>query len=351
MRRKWLYLSLFFLLLTVWLIRFVSQSPLWIEYYYARGVYPWIGKSFRLLTGWIPFSIGDILYLAAIYLIISEIIRWIKWLRLGLVSVKWFPALMKYLQVSLLVYVVFNLFWGLNYNRLSIGAQFQLKRPNYSDTALLELATHLRTKTNESWTPVLDNQSFTPNAFQGYQKLSKTYGFLEPGPRSLKNSMFGTIGNYIGYLGYFNPISGEGQVNKTIPAVMKPFVVCHEMGHQLGYAKEDEASFVGHLAAKASGSKALRYSAYLNMYLSAYRELWYTDSLKAYKHWDGLRPEVQKDIRGYKAYLDKYDSTIGTWVNEFYAQYLRLNEQPEGMRSYSLVVVWLLAWYQTFGTI
>ncbi len=64
--------------------------------------------------------------------------------------------------------------------------------------------------------------------------------------------MYSYLGNYLGFTGYYNPFTGEAQVNTTVPLFVQPFTTCHEIGHQLGYAKENEANFAGYLAAKSS---------------------------------------------------------------------------------------------------
>src|SRR4030095_10471267 len=92
------------------------------------------------------------------------------------------------------------------------------------------------------------------------------YPFLGYDPQSLKPSLFSYLGNYLGFQGYYNPFSGEGQVNTTVPRFLEPFVTTHEMAHQLGYGKENEANFVGFLACRAYSSNAFRYSVYFDMY-------------------------------------------------------------------------------------
>ncbi len=57
------------------------------------------------------------------------------------------------------------------------------------------------------------------------------------------------LGNYLGFTGYYNPFTGEAQVNTTVPQFLLPNIALHEMGHQIGYAKEDEANFSAYLAA------------------------------------------------------------------------------------------------------
>ena len=130
-----------------------------------------------------------------------------------------------------------------------------------------------------------------------------------------------------------------------------PFSTCHEIAHQLGYAKENEANFVGYLAARESADSAMRYSAYLNMFLYANNELRYMDSTLAKENFEKLSVPVKKDLAEYRQFLIIYEGPVEKFVDVFYHQFLKLNEQPAGRRTYNKVVLWLLAYYQQRGTI
>jgi hypothetical protein len=68
-------------------------------------------------------------------------------------------------------------------------------------------------------------------------------------------------------------------MNYQMPVFNRPFVACHEMSHQMGYGAEDEANFVGFLAATGSDDRLLRYSAYnvaVNEFMHTVR---YTDTV------------------------------------------------------------------------
>ena len=113
--------KLVFLVLLSLLIKLFSLNEAFVEQYYTYGVYPFISKVLRVLLGWIPFSVGDLLYLAAgLYLVIKS---W-KYLRLlATRKIKQYLSwilVRKLLKLILLIYVVFNVFWGLNYNRQGI---------------------------------------------------------------------------------------------------------------------------------------------------------------------------------------------------------------------------------------
>ena len=45
------------------LVRLVSLFPGYVEAYYSSGLYPLTSALQRALTGWLPFSVGDVLYL------------------------------------------------------------------------------------------------------------------------------------------------------------------------------------------------------------------------------------------------------------------------------------------------
>src|SRR6185437_4263533 len=59
-------------------IKILSFYPTVVERYYSKGVYPELARLQRILFGWIPFSIGDVLYLAAIVLLIWRLVRLIR---------------------------------------------------------------------------------------------------------------------------------------------------------------------------------------------------------------------------------------------------------------------------------
>lgn len=343
--------SWIFLLIGLIVVRLSLGWPELIEKYYSQGVYPYYSKALRWLVGWLPVSVGDIGYCIFILLIFNQIRRWIYWFWKMEPTHFLRSSLSLYMKLMLSIYLVFNISWGLNYHRNHIGSQFGLQPEFISDTSLILLTEKLRDKTNHFRLQYKFIPNYTEKAMLGYSRLSKSYPFLQPTPVSIKPSLFGEIGNYLGYSGYFNPFTGEGQLNTTIPDFMLPFVASHEIGHQMGFAKEYEASFLGHLAAKYSGNASLQYSSYLHMFLAAHQELKRVDSTAAISIWKGLEPGVLEDIQLYRHFISSYNTPIGNWVDSFYHQYLKLNEQPSGLRSYNLVTVWLMAWYKKYGEI
>ena len=184
---------------------------------------------------------------------------------------------------------------------------------------------------------------------EAYLYANAKYPFLKYDPQSIKPSVYSYLGNILGFQGYYNPFSGEGQVNTTIPKFLEPFVSTHEVAHQLGYGKENEANFVAFLACKAYPNTTFRYSMYFDMYLYALTELDSRDSVRAKARNDKLHPQAKKDIDEYRRFLKKYRNQIEPVIGWIYDGYLQANDQPEGKKTYNMVVAYLIAYYKKFG--
>ena len=343
------------LLLLIVLIKLSTFFPNWIENQYSRGLYPLIANAYRTALGRIAFSVGDILYgLLALYLII-KLVQLIRFLfttnKPNIAFTKWGITAF---YIFAAVYIYFNLFWGLNYNRPGIAAQLQLNPHEHTEKDLKNITTLLLQQVNATRLSLgagaLTNkpyQSIFSEAKACYQNISGTFPYLEYKKFSVKPSMYGTLGNFLGFLGYYNPFTGEAQVNLTQPAFLTPFVTCHEIGHQLGYASESEANFVGFLAA-TSGDNLFRYSAYFDMYQYANHELYLRDSLAAKQNNIALDTLVKADVAILRQYWKKSDNVVEPFIRIFYDRYLKANQQSQGIDSYNEVIGWLIAYQKKY---
>lgn len=339
------------------IIKTLSFFPEAIEKYYTYGFYSFFSKLLRLFTGWIPFSIGDVFYSLLIAYIIYQLIVFIrnfrKYFHLPLLK----KALLRIAFIGLGVYVIFYSFWGLNYYRTGISGQLGLKDTTYSSQDLDTLITLLQQQLNTNAAQLTgamrdsfaNRKNLFENGIQAYKSAESKYPFLKYNMQSVKPLLFSYLMNYWGVQGYYNPFTGEAQVNTTIPVFILPFVVSHEMSHQLGYGKENEANFVSYIVNKTHPSVLFRYSEYLELYDYSWGELRLADSIRAI-HFDSLlHPTVIKDLKIYKAFYEKYRSPIQPVINWIYGNYLKANNQPAGNRSYSEVVRWLIAYYKKYG--
>lgn len=346
------------LLVIIVAIKVSSLDSVFIEKNFSNGIYPYIARFFRIVFGWIPFSIGDILYAAAgIYLLIKigSLIKFV----FKRPKIKG-AAKAKALKLAFIlagIYVCFNLFWGLNYNRKGIGYQLKLDTATYTKEDLTMITGLLVGKVN-STRKSLDSvvvyphyQQIFTKALTAYKTAETEYPFLEYDFRSIKKSLYGRLGNVVGFLGYYNPFTGESQLNLTQPRFLIPFVTCHEMAHQLGYASEKQANFVGYLAAVQSPDTIFHYSAYFDLFSYANAELFVRDSMQGKANYNQLDTLVKIDYQELRTFLRKNRNSIEPIMKIFYDQYLRANQQAKGYRSYNEVVALLIAYHKKFGKI
>ena len=351
--------ALFIWLVLALCIRIFSLFPDAVEAYYSNGLYPVIGQIQRLLFGWIPFSIGDLLYAAVIIYLFSSVSRLYKVIRYKKFNNEFvLSKLKKWITVLLVIYVTFNLLWGLNYNRQGVASQLQIRPGKYSKEELTEVVQLIVNKLNsleQSAREPLKLLNKKRNLFNGsisnYTMLAKsdpTFQYIFP---SVKPSLYSYLGNYLGFTGYYNPFTGEAQVNTTVPLFLQPFTTAHEIGHQIGYAKESEANFISFLSNRISANPSFQYSLYFDLYAYARRYVYLTDTALLTSFDSQLRPGVKEDYRILRKFYFRHANPVEVIVDKLYGQYLRANEQPLGRLSYNEVIAWLVAYYRKFGTI
>jgi hypothetical protein len=184
-----------------------------------------------------------------------------------------------------------------------------------------------------------------------YTNLSAVYPFIQYDPPSIKPAIWGWLGNYAGFTGYYNPFTGEAQLNTTAPKFIQPFVACHEVAHQVGYAKEMEANFIGYLAGSVSDDPLIKYSVYLDLFLYANRNLNRSDSNSARLYRKDLIPEVKADLEEWRRFNRLHRTPIEPIARWFYGKFLQGNQQPQGILSYDEVTAFLIAYYKKFRKI
>lgn len=339
------------------LIKIFAVFPKAVEEYYSVAFYPALSRALRILFGWLPFSVGDILYTLAGILLLVKLFRFLKAIFTKKATrLFWWNGIRWIGFYSLLVYTVFNILWGLNYNRMGTAWQMHLQMKPYT-TGELDTVMHIIVQRLDSThvhalqtrNHYLQKDALFSEAYTNYQLAKPLYPHLSYTIKSVKPSLFSYLGDYLGYTGYYNPFTGEAQVNTTVPVFVLPFTTCHEIGHQLGYAKENEANFAGYLSGKQSSDPSFLYSVYFDLYNYGIRELYIRDSTLALSLSKQKPLQVKKDILELQAFYAKYENPIEPYIRRLYGQYLRANQQPSGMQTYNEVMAFLIAYYKKYG--
>jgi hypothetical protein len=333
------------------LLMLLSGHPHFIERYYSEGLYPVICRILHPVFGILPFSLGDIVYMAVITWLVYALFMIIKH-----AFKKDFKRVFSFVIRGVIGFetgfLLFYLFWGMNYFRPSAGELLNLRDSSYT-TADLKAVAHIlidsANATRARVSPVdlkQDNSSIYETAVAAVKKLSadsvKFYAYAP----AIKPSLLTPLLNYIGTSGYFNPFTGEGQINYQMPVFNRPVVACHEMSHQMGFGAEDEADFVGFLAGIGSKDRLLRYSAYHLAMGEFMRTLYFRDSSANRELKLMVSPAVHHDYVVERAYWLRYQSRIDDLTGIFYDKFLKVNNQPHGLATYNRMVLLVMAEYK-----
>jgi len=332
------------------LVKIISYFPELIEHYYSNGLFPYISVFFRTIYGWIPFSIGDISYAI---ISVGFIIFSYRFIKNKLKNRKQqFFKLVAYLS---LFYFIFHLFWGLNYYRTSLFKTLNIEEKEYTlneliiltDTLLLKLKqTQLVLVTNDTVKVTIpySRKALLNKTKLGYDMLAKEYPQYHYTKPSLKPSLFSLPLTYMGFAGYFNPLSSEAQVDILAPKINLPMTCSHELAHQLGFASESETNFIGFLAATKHKDAYFKYSGYLMAIRYSIGSIRYKDSTLAKKYFLKLPKGIHKNIKESDEFWKSYHNQAEPYFKFFYDNYLKANQQKEGIQSYSKMVNLLIAY-------
>ncbi|MDF2432321.1 MAG: hypothetical protein JWP44_1952 [Mucilaginibacter sp.] len=335
----------------IFLLTLLAGYPQTIERYYSNGLYPLICGLLHAIFNIFPFSAGDILYLAAIAYLIYAFVRLIKLvIKKALKEAGIFLlGIVICIQSAILI---FYLFWGMNYFRPSAGERLRLCDTSYT-TADLKAETSIIIDSANACRARLtkadlseDNSVIYQTAVKAINKLSNDSINFRTYHPAVKPSILTHLLNYIGTSGYYNPFTGEAQINYQMPIFNRPVVACHEMSHQMGFGAEDEADFAGYLAGISSNDRLLRYSAYhlaLDEFMHA---LYYRDSLLNKQLKPHISMAVHKDFVFERAYWRSYQSKIDELSGIFYDRFLKANNQPQGLATYNRMVLLVMAQYK-----
>lgn len=311
-------------------------------------------QSFRnFLFGWSQLSIGDLLYFAGGLVILAIIVRWVYFLITIKTNGRYLVrSILNTFVVLAVVYLVFMIGWGGNYYKPTLTEYWGLDTTGWKGgVSEYEL--------NEFLTERLNSYStrYEPLEFKQVRKQSEVYykDYTNCKARlhglNVKPSIYGYLMQHMGIQGYYNPITGEAQVNRFLPKFMLPFVVLHEMAHQAGIAAEDDANLLAYSIGLKSEQPAFVYSSYLNMWLYNHYRIRKTDSLQAEVLKANLNPMTLQHIDTLAAIRQKYKGNFNTYSGKIYDQYLKMLQQEEGIKSYNRSIESVWEWEKAADTI
>lgn len=179
-----------------------------------------------------------------------------------------------------------------------------------------------------------------------YGSLCEKYSFIPKMHTRVKPIVLSEVMTYTHIAGVYSFFTGEANLNTNFPDYTLPFSAAHEMAHQHGFAREEEANFIAFLCCIESDDDYIRYSGYLSLYEYVASALYSTDKIAYFEMLSDMSNGVRNELIAYNEFFEKYEENaaadITGAVNDVY---LKSNGQSAGSMSYGLVVELAVSYY------
>jgi len=336
--------------------RAASNDPQTVEEVFSLWLYPSLGGRVACLFDWLPFSVAEIVVGALLLGAALRLLQLVVWSLKREISA--WNALLRLLGDGLAIggmaYLGFLLVWGLNYQRQPFARTAGLRvgpapvsELELLSVELVEEANRLRVDVAESATGVMrlsaGFQRTLAHAGAGFRAASQQHPALAGRCLRPKPVAASVILSYLGISGIYFPFTGEANVNGSVPTPLLPFSASHELAHQIGFAREDEANYLACLACRSNPSPDYRYSGVLAASGYALSALAGVDR-EAFERVSQRRsPAVARDLQAVAEWAARYRGRVSEASERVNDAYLRTQGQRDGVASYGRMVDLLLA--------
>ena len=123
------------------------------------------------------------------------------------------------------------------------------------------------------------------------------------------------------------------------------------MAHQIGFAAENEANFVGFLATNYNDDVFFKYASYRMAFGYCISELRKRDRELSKELWKTVHIGIRKDFNYSYRFWKSYKNPFEPLVKKGYNAYLKANKQEKGIASYSYVVNLFIHYFESLEDI
>jgi hypothetical protein len=353
--------------------------------WYIKYIFPIWVNTYGRVTGWVPFSVGEILLLLAVILVVVWVLLLLLSLLVKVIKLcstsdkepsKWTKAFGRFVYAysmgGVWILAVVGLIMTLNCFILYHASTFSERyygetKESYSLEELILVRNHVveccnqlaKEMDRDEYGNIIYHKDIPQEAIKAMQNLGQFYDQLDgfyPRPKPLAASDFFSQQYSCGY--YF-PFTMEANYNDVMYIMNWPFAICHELAHLRGYIYEDEANMIGYLACIQSGDPVFEYSGYLSVLYYLDNDLF--DALG--DNWDVYfaQPQIDEQVHIDNVFLQQEDwdrieeeavfetEVVDAVSDTFTDTVLVVNGVEDGIKSYSRVVQLLLLYYEKEG--
>jgi hypothetical protein len=315
--------------------RLLAAIPSVVEWHRV-SVYPRQAAVLQAISGAASWPIGEPVIVVAALVALFVIVRK---RRRALVGAAWAAGVLAFLFYSL---------WGLAYHYSLLGSRLAVlpERPESARkawllelagraTALVERASELSGPDSGSADELL--RRINGGLSEGFAKLP-----LEIDVVAVRGISFGPVKpsrvsfamSRLQVSGYYLPWFGEAHINSQMPRSLWARVASHEKAHQVGFARENEATVVGLLACLSSADPLVFYGGTLGLFASFDRVVAHLEPDLRRELWKRLPARVVSDFDMETAFWKAHEGPADVVSERVYDTYLKAQGVESGVASY-----------------
>lgn len=325
--------------------------------FFNENISPVFRGVLSYLTVWIPFSLAEVMIISSpvwAFFVIRYADRHYchNWR-----TVLTYVGIM--LSAASLMFSLFVFGLGTGYNNSALDEKLGIEKSAVAPEELHRTLNFMKDGVNEALAAEMpefdgDGASVMPYGYRemcrrlvdAYGKICDEYSFVPRLTSRVKPVMLSKPWTYTHISGVYTYFTGEANINTNMPDYTIPFTAAHEMAHQRGISREDEANFMAFLVCIASDDPYIRYSGYLSMFEYLANPAYSAGKEEYVSILRELDPSAVGEMNAYNRFYEKYaDSTASKITGTVNDTFLKSQGTP-GEKSYGMVVDLAVAYYR-----
>ena len=302
-----------------------------------------------------PCSVAEVLIVSSVVGLVLYIVVKLCTLKTAESKVKeLYRIILTPLCAAVSVYALFCLLWGVLYYADGLterggfdGSPVSIEQLEAVTRSFAALANETadRVARDENGVCCSDKAALLQSSAKLFEKAEEKFPCLAGAQVAAKGFYFSKLLSYLDFSGFFFPITAEANVNTDPPAALFASTAAHELAHQRGVAKEEEANFAAVLVSLESGESEFVYSAALLAYIHLDNALYSENREASEEIRQSLDEVVLSDLRANAAYWERFDTPVQEAASQVYEGFLQSYDQTLGLKSYGACVDLLVNYY------
>lgn len=318
---------------------------------FADGFNGTVGAFFRTvlahLTSFLPFSLAEFcLYLTPLLIVLIAVVAYRRHSDSTRAFLRYFVCILSFFSI---LFSLFVFSFGTGYRTTPLPERMGFETGEIGAKELTETTRLLIEKMNSAADGVLFGENgfsvmpyslseMNDKLLAAYDIVCAEYPFVQRMRSRVKPVLASKLMSYTHITGVYSYYTGEANLNTYFPDYTLPFTAAHELAHQRGIAREEEANFVAFLVTSASSDPYLQYSAWRNLFEYVASALAATDA-NAYKElYATVDARIVSELVAYREFFKPFsDSAASAVSDKLNDTYLKLHGSEAGSGSYGLV--------------